>query len=318
MTKLGRLKLPSELILLVLEHLCGARPGLLSRGVLRTLRSLCLVSHEVRDLAQPLLYKTLRLRDDLSATLLTRTLRGKPHLKHSIRAAWWGKVNPLDQTWRPPPAHEAAWYSVSRIGGLLVGHHYCTKPAGTWCQDGDLSALLACKATLSNRGGELRVPWAYHLVVCTLENWMPLMLRSAEWSTITHLTVTLYPSLWIDQDLFEHVLRTLLSHSALPLLEHLTLLVGHDGFAAGSRVRRIDRSRAIAAAASRIADSRLRVLGAPTHFGTAGQGLAEDVEKYTRGGWEARLRGEKGPWIGTQSIAAFTPISHQVECAEML
>ncbi|CEH16958.1 hypothetical protein CBOM_03036 [Ceraceosorus bombacis] len=252
MTRLENPQLPSELILLVLEHLCGARPSLLSRTV----------------------------------------------------------------TWRTPPVHQAAWYSISRIGGLLVGHHYCTKPVGSWCTGEDLSTALEWNARLEGRADQLRAPWAYHLVVCTLENWMPLLLRSAEWCTITHLTITLYPSLWIDQDLFEHVLRTLLSQSALPLLQHLVLLVGHDGFAVGSRVRRIDRSRAIAAAASRIADPRLRVLGAPTHFGTAGQGLAEDVEKYTRRGWEARIRGEKGPWIGMDSIAAFTPLAHEKHCSD--
>jgi hypothetical protein len=282
----------------------------------RALLPLACASHALRRLVLPHMLRCVELASPAAAQRFVRMLRSSPAAWPLLHAVWWHRIDAgglchdvADASalaaaacetllGHAPLLEEAAWISASQMGGLLVGTHLSTRPVGPWCrgaatsQAGLASQLAACSITDRREAQAARAVWALHFVCCTLETWQHRLLETL--GTVTHLTVTLYPALFIDDDKFEHCLRRLLA--VAPLLRHLLLRVGHDAMNIGSRVRRIDRSRSIAAAAARVGDPRVRVVGAPTTFGRAGHGLEEDVARHTHIEWQARTRGKAGPW----------------------
>ncbi|PWN88526.1 hypothetical protein FA10DRAFT_268711 [Acaromyces ingoldii] len=299
--------LPYELVDLIVSSVSGHdEAGEESKEKKRDHRSLCLVSSIFYRSAHPRLYRTISLAGTCELDLLRRTLVEQPGLGAAIRHLWVssnrgavsggqqqklqrGETLIKDAIWPSlTRLQEAAWITTDeQAGGFRIGH------------------------AVSVHGKESETDEAllhYHLVLPSLEAWVHTLLRSiarGEQGTLVSVTITFYPGLVLDDDKLEHLLRrilSLLSESHPPA--KLTVLVGHDSVALGSRLRRMDRSRTISQAARRIGDERLIVEGANGFaFGLpGGKGLQDDVVEYTQSGWRTRIQARKHERKGTNNM----------------
>lgn len=326
-------ELPTELIMLVVRwRVLQAGPRLHA-----DLFSLCLASSMLRAIAEPHMYRVISLSSHTRLPLLEGELGERADRRLTVKAAWWDSAfTPRDTESKPElpvdleNIEHVAWYVGYGTREDPTGCHFALQSSNRWNREGGPTIRLSpiLKASQTPRvprrevvpcvlveestswtmrknheyGPSERTIWAMHLVVSSLCHWIPRIMDRI--GSITHVTITLYPTLFASDSKTEHTLIRMLRDNNV-----LQSLLVRDARGEGtkfwsSRKDWADRRIVWDGMLARINDERLTVQMAPDFDWS----LPSDktAEAFTRQQWEEAVyqTGSLGPWSRASAVDA--------------